>query len=218
MSLYSISDQELLNEIQYTLIETPDNGFSMTTSIWTIPELIQYLNDRQRQILRETGIVMKTSTLNASPEVNRYELPEDCITVRRVAWHSQSGVVKELIRTDPFALDNSASAWGLVLGTPQVYAENATPTQVIELAPAPQDAGYLHLVYIAVETDLSNTGIRCSIPDEFAFYLKYGVLADCWKKAGPGQDLIRAAYCEERFQEAIDLGRALMLHVGGSNV
>jgi hypothetical protein len=88
---------------------------------------------------------------------------------------------------------------------------------VFEVTPVPLDAGYFHIVYIAIETDLSNTGIRCSVPDEFACYIKYGALADCWKKAGPGQDLIRAAYCEERFQEGVDLGRALMLH-GGPNV
>lgn len=216
MSLYSVTDQELLTEIQYVLVETPDGGTTVASGLWTTAELIQYLNDRQRQLLRETGVVMKTGTVNGLAGVARYELPEDCIALRRVAWHAPSGEIKELIRTDPFALDNSGQDWGLMLSTPQVYAESATPTQVFEVSPAPLDSGYFHIVYISIETSLSNTGIRCSIPDEFAPYLKYGVLADCWKKAGPVQDLIRAAYCEERFQEGIDLGRALMLHGGGN--
>ena len=217
MSFFGVSDQELLNEIQYVLVEPPNNGTSMSTTIWTVSEIIQYLNDRQRQLLRETGMVLKTGTVNAIPGVQRHELPEDCITARRVAWHAPSGVIKELVRTDPFALDNMSMAWGTITGTPQVYAESTLPMQQIEVAPAPLDYGYFHLLYISSETPLSNTGVRCSIPDEFDPYVKYGALADCWKKAGRGQDLIRAAYCEERFQEGIDLGRALMLH-GGSNV
>jgi hypothetical protein len=217
MSLYAVTDQELLNEIQYVLVESPNNGASMTTTIWTTAEIIQYLNDRQRQLLRETGVVLKTGTVTGSAGVRRHELPEDCITLRRVAWHRPNGVIKELIRTDPFAADNMSMGWGNTFGTPQIYYESTTPNQVFEVSPTPNDAGYFHILYISTETDLSNSGVRCSIPDEFTAYVKYGVLADCWKKAGPGQDLIRAAYCEERFQEGIDLGRALMLH-GGANV
>lgn len=217
MSLYSVTDQELLNDIQYKLVETANNGASMTTTLWTVPEIVQYMNDRQRQLLRETGIVVKTGTLSGLRGVKRYELPEDCISVRRVAWHSTRNIIKELIRTDPFTLDNMVAAWGNIPGTPQVYLESTTPYQVYEVYPAPLDSGYFHIVYLSVETDLSNTGVRCSVPDEFAMYIMYGALADCWKKAGPGQDLIRAAYCEERFQEGIDLGRALLIH-GGPNV
>lgn len=217
MSFYSVTDQELLNEIQHVLVETPNQGSSMSTDLWTTTEIIQYLNDRQRQLLRETGVVLKTGVVNGLPNVTRYELPEDCITLRRVSWHAPSGVIKELIRSDPFAMDQLVVDWGILTGTPAIYSESATPNQVFEVSPAPLDSGHFHIVFISIETNLSNTGVRCSIPDEFSPYIKYGALADCWKKAGPMQDLIRAAYCEERFQEGIDLGRALMLH-GGPNV
>ena len=215
MSLFNVTDQELLNEIQYALLETPNNGASISSGLWTPTEIISYLNDRQRQLLRDTGVVAKTSIVGGAIGQHRFEAPEDCITVRRVAWHDESGTIKELVRSDQWDFDNLGGVWGMNRSTPKFFTDATLPSQVFEVMPAPTRAGYFQIVYLAIETSLSNSGIRVSVPDELSPYLKWGALADCLSKAGPAQDLIRAAYCEERFAEGLGLAKVMLL--GGSD-
>lgn len=51
------------------------------------------------------------------------------------------------------------------------------------------------------------------IPDTFAVYLKYGVLERVFKMDGEMKDELRARYCGARFQEGVNLARAIMQEV-----
>lgn len=215
MSNYTVTDQQLLEEIQYTLLETPNAGASMTTSCWTIPEIAQYVNDRQRHLVKETGIVAKEAQVSGTIGVKRYRKPSDCITIRRLTWYDTlTATLKSLARTDAWASTNLLHL--TTPSIPKIYLETATPDGQFEIDPTALRPGYFRMVYLAHEGVLSNTGVPLTVPDEFAPYVKYGALADCWKKAGAGQDLMRAGYCEERFDEGIEVGKALMSH-GGTN-
>ena len=57
---------------------------------------------------------------------------------------------------------------------------------------------------------LDGTGVLFNIPDDFVPYIKYGVYADMLGKTGRGQDLLRARYSEQRFQEGVVLTKALL--------
>lgn len=48
------------------------------------------------------------------------------------------------------------------------------------------------------------------IPNIFYPYVKYGVMADMLSKEGEGQDMVRAKYCEDRFQEGIELAKMML--------
>jgi hypothetical protein len=215
---YQVTDQEVLSAVQSILIEPINGGTVMGTNLWTTTELITYLNDRQRQILRETALVAQVIVVPVLAASDRVALPAHVIHVRHVTWVDSVDLHHhELERSDPWIHDHSNGQWDIDLGTPHAYHESALPTCQIELVPAPLNAGTLELIAITTMTDLSNSSIPCSIPDEFTPYLKYGILATCFKKPGPAQDLIRAAYCESRFQEGIELGVALMGHGGASH-
>ena len=51
------------------------------------------------------------------------------------------------------------------------------------------------------------------IPDTFTVYLKYGVLERVFKMDGEAKDELRARYCASRFQEGVNLARAIMQEV-----
>jgi hypothetical protein len=213
MPAYHLTDREVLNEVEYALFEPADSGVTIASGLWTIAELVGYANDRQRRLLRETAAILKTGVVGAPTAVNRVALPADWILTRRVAFQSATGTIQELDGIDTVQADLGLEAWDRDRDIPAVYTEHTLPPSQLQLIPAPRDAGMLHLLYVGMEATLSNNGVFLSVPDEFACYVKWGMLADALRKAGPTQDLERAAYCEERFQEGIELGRFLMSHV-----
>jgi len=69
----------------------------------------------------------------------------------------------------------------------------------------------LDILYTALGSTLSNTGVTVPIPNDFAWYVKWGTMADMLKIQGQANDPIRAEYCEMRFQEGIELAKEIML-------
>ena len=57
------------------------------------------------------------------------------------------------------------------------------------------------------------TDLIQGIPDSFTVYLKYGVLERVFKMDGKMKDELRARYCAARFQEGVNLARAIMQEV-----
>ena len=57
------------------------------------------------------------------------------------------------------------------------------------------------------------TDLIQGIPDSFTVYLKYGVIERVFKMDGEMKDELRARYCAARFQEGVNLARAIMQEV-----
>ena len=222
MSTFNISDQELLNQMQYHLIETPNNGATIGSDLWTTTEWIQYLNDRQRQFLKETGIIVTYRTDPGVIGQQRYELPEGSCGLRRLSWEEQDDpnypTFRSMHRVDTWMLDNMLQTWSTTsAAAPKYYSEINLPTQTFEVAKAPSADGTFHILYLDIEAALSNSGVRLSVPDEFAHYIMWGAIGDCLRKTGPMYDPIRAAYADSRFAEGIALAKLAVSHLEGSN-
>jgi hypothetical protein len=56
------------------------------------------------------------------------------------------------------------------------------------------------------DTELTG-GVLLGIPDDWAWAVKWGALADLLSNEGQGKDPDRAQYCEERFQQALAIAR-----------
>ena len=59
-----MTDQELLEEVQYTLIEPPDGGQSWPSQLWTRNESLEYLNERQDRFIRETHMIIVITNID----------------------------------------------------------------------------------------------------------------------------------------------------------
>lgn len=207
-----MKDQELLGDVQDALLEPRNEGVFVTTPLWTIAELVQYANDRQRHFLDQTGLIAASVKLVTRAAEGRYELGSDYLSIRRVAFEDETGAIRELPPVDAWMADHAVALWGRERARPQTYLETNLPDGKIDLLPPPRDIGQLHLLLITLGTTLSNTGIALTVPDDFAAYVKWGILADALKKAGPAHDPARAEYAEERFDEGILLAQVLMGH------
>lgn len=205
----AVTDQDQLQEIQLVLQE--DGSFS--NGIWSSTEVVAYFNQRQYRFLNESLIVTAIQTLGWIAAVPQQPLPTDWIATVAVAWHDlASGQWSPLPPTDFFEMDHVLGPTGAVTtGFPQGYRDgDTTETLTLGLTPAPASAGEVGLVYVALSEILDGLGQLFTIPDDWVPYLKYGVLADMLAKEGRGRDLLRARYCEQRYQEGIVLAKSLL--------
>jgi hypothetical protein len=208
----SITDQELLGEIQEHLIEPNDGGASWPSSMWAVSEVLSYLNNRQNQFLKDTGILLSRAALLTTPNVLRQPLPTDCMFTQRVVWQSSNGVWNEIPRSDTFEADQAINSWPYnMLPRPQLYSEMEIPTLQIQVMPAPFDAGVLWTLYVALGTTLTGLGVNLTVPDEFAPAIKWGVVSDMLQKVGRALDRGRGAFAESRYQEGVEAARIILL-------
>lgn len=196
-----MTDQQLLNELQYAGLERPNNGASWPSGLWTVAELTSYLNQRQRKFLSDTGCVCtRASIAVALPNVSRQALPGDWIQTRRATWLDNAGAYAPLLHSELWYLDYGMASWETISSpTPLVFMEDVTPTLEMQLAPAPNNSGSVELLYVAIGTALSNSGVAFTVPDDFVWIIKWGILADMFGKIGRAHDPVRAQYAESRY-------------------
>ena len=131
-------------------------------------------------------------------------------------------IYTHLWRDDEFAANAYDQPWMNTASLPSPIAWSAAVTQpyTIQLLPPPGDQGELDLLVIAQGPPLNPlalpNGTPLGIPDNYFWAIKYGALADLLSQEGPGKDLQRAAYCEKRYQEAVQLCRAMPTVINGS--
>jgi hypothetical protein len=207
-----MTDRELLSEIQLAVVEPDDEGATWPSGLWSVDEVLGYLNQRQDQFLRDTAIVSSLDSLDVDivyVDDGIALLPGDWIVTLRAVWKRLTSY-RPLQRMDSWVSDHTRPSWPSVPGTPSMFQEFGGPTLELQLSPIPDVSGSVELLYVALGTELDGSGVDLVIPDEFAPYIKWGVLSDMLSKIGRGQDMTRAQYAEQRFQEGIELARLML--------
>ena len=209
-----MTDQDLLNDIQYRTLETPNAGASLDSALWTIPELISYLNERHRRFIGATRLWMRIASQPVAAGIVNFSLNDfggsaastDLVDIYRLAYLTQASESHELQRGDTWSYDHGPdSTWPTTSGIPESWSIVTEPTVTLRMIPASAQVGTLEAIFTGLGTALGNTGVAINIPDEFAPYLVWGVLADMLSKEGQAHDPARAVYCEKRFEEGIAL-------------
>jgi hypothetical protein len=204
-----VTDQELLDDLQRLVIEPPDLGVTWPSGLWTAAEVLGYLNQRQDRWLKETlGIVswLAQPVVVATPE---QPLPGTWLATRVLLFDtgSQSHPLLRYSRTEA---DRMQQDWRLTPGIPSGYVEQELATKQVSLVPAPLVSGLLLLFAALSGNPMDGTGIQLTMPDDFSPYLLYGVLADMFGKQGRAYDETVCTYCTERWDEGVELARALL--------
>lgn len=188
------------------------------SSMWSRDQIIQYLNDRQRRFINESGITAAVMYQAGQAEQPRYSLPDNLVDIRRVAWANSADPMAytELPRADGWELDHGRTNWPSASAqSPEVYLEDHLPSLTIAVEPAPTDVGEMELIAVTQGTQVDGSGVLLSVPDDFTPYLAWGVRADMLAGEFEGNDPVRAAHCESRFAEGIELARILVSGDGG---
>lgn len=91
-------------------------------------------------------------------------------------------------------------------GTPQCYAMSTQPPLSFDVDVIPNEAGEYEILTVNAGPQLTVTApTLLGIPDDFAWVLKWGALADLLSKESEAKDAARAAYCNKRYQQGLAL-------------
>lgn len=205
---FGVLDTEVLTNVLTSLLETP-----APSGIWTTPQIVAYMNDRQRKFIGDSGITVMVAYQAGQSGQPRYPLPDNVVDIRRIAWANvqDPAAYVELPRADAWEMDHGRTNWPSASDiSPNVYMEDHLPSLTIEVNPVPTDAGDIELTASTDGIALTGAGIPLSIPDDFTPYIAWGVRADMLAAEYEGNDPARAAHCQQRYEEGIELARILV--------
>jgi len=153
-----------------------------------------------RQYLRDTQAIATRTEYAVLALTNPIPVPTDWIATLAAVWRLANGTRIPLTPADAFEVDLMIPTWEATPATPLVILDGDDGTLTIRLAPVPDADGTLELLYVALPTPANGSGVPLSLPDEILDGIRYGTLADLLSKVGRGNDPLRAAYGQERFE------------------
>lgn len=207
----TVTNWDLVTDLQYALLEPPAAGGTWTgTDQFNLAVLSTAIQRRRDQFLRDTGSIL-TNTVTAYspvPASGRIDLDEAVLVVRRATWEpvATGSTLQPLMRTDEWAGTHFAPAWPQSTDLPFCYSTSVVPPITLQLIPPPGADGDLDLVSLN-KGAVVNPAVSAvlGIPNDFAWVVKFGALADLLQGDGLALDPARAAYCEARWKEGIEL-------------
>lgn len=204
----TLTDLDLVTDIQYALMETVGVPWAGTEQ-FTLDDFTKAIQRRRDQFLAETGAVLTRSVIPAAPPPDgRVALSDAIIDVRRAAWVGADGIVAPLYRSDELQADYGMSGWSINPATPSLYSTIVSPPLTVQLMPVPLDVGQLDLLTVNAGATLDPTiPVLLGIPDDFAWVVKWGAIADLLGRDGIARDPDRAAYGEARWRQGVELAR-----------
>lgn len=217
---YTVTNWELIADLQYALLEPAAAGGTWTgTDQFTLAQLSGAVQGVRDQFLRETGAVLsRTETVYAAPPASgRIALDEAVSVVRRAAWRpTASQLLQPLLRTDEWAATHFKPAWPQSTEAPMAYSVSATPPLTLQVIPPPAGEGTLDLVSINQGATIDPlVSSLLGIPDDWAWVIKYGALAELLQHDGLALDPQRGAYCEARYAQGVESARAAAVVLDG---
>lgn len=210
----TLTDRNIIQQLQYALLESVSTQASWPgTSMFTYNDVVGAVSRRRNQFLADTGCFLTRSTqVVASPSIGRQQLSESILAVRHAAWLGASpyGYYSTMWPEDERTLTAAGSSWNTDAGTPEAWSVLASPPITLQLAPPPTASGTLDLLTINTKTfDPATSATVLDVPDNLAPAVKWGALADLLSLDGPARDLPRAAFCQQRYEQYVAMGKYL---------
>lgn len=205
----TFTDRAIMEQIQYAVIEPPDDGQTWPSGLWSMAEVAEYLDQRQNKFLKDTHAQFGIANIPVTANYNEYNLPGDWISTIRVLWIDEDDNMVELPRSDTWEADNGIPTWSYVAGTPKIFYDGGRPI-TIRLMPIPDTAGTLQVHYVPYSALIDGSGETFTLPSEFVPFVRYGAIADMLSKVGRAQDQSRAEYCAKRYQMGVEIARLLL--------
>lgn len=214
---YSVTDVDIAQLILLHLLEPPLVPGTVWTGTgqFTFPQLVSAVQNRLTRFLGESGCVVSTSTvpINAGPPIPEVYLPNVTIDVRRATWVNIAGKHTVLWRSDEWAMNSFLpDRLQTPADPPRAYSVFNSPPIGMQLAPPPLNSGSLDLLTInsGVTVALNpQNPVILQVPDDLCWAIKWGAMADLLNSDGPCRDYERAKYCEQRYQEGVQVARLL---------
>ena len=214
---YHVTDVEIANNVLAALLEPPLAAIWSGSGQFTLTQLQAALQGRLNRFLSDTGCRVSQQTIpGPSPPDDIATLPDAALDVRRAAWVPLPGQAPlnpplpayPLGRLDEWAEQAYVPDAEQNPTQPYSYSVFGTAPLQIRMVPPPINEGNVDCLFVQAGPALNiniSAPVILPIPDDLTPSLKWGVLADMLGSDGPCRDAARAAYCEQRYQEFVQV-------------
>jgi hypothetical protein len=195
----TLTVSQLVTEIQYHLMETP----AFSTDQFTLAQIRTAVERRRSQFIGDTAcVVTRHTVIVPGGSSGLVPLPNNAVGVRRASFSDVGGRHVTLRHSDErYALAYSES-WR-THGQPRSYTTSAQSQRHLQLIPPPAVGGVVELLLVTTVD-----GDTLGVPDDVAWGVKYGALADLLLDQS-SLDPLRAQSCQDMYDAAVQLALAM---------
>jgi hypothetical protein len=204
----TLTDVYCYTQMQAMLLEPMSGGTWTGTTQFNISDLSQALQTRRDEMLQVSNANQSLmASIATTPNTRRTFLPDTVIDVARARWIPKSGSPVTLYRDDTVALEFYESPlYQISPGTPQTYQMSSEPPLSFDVDIPPSQPGTYEAIVLQSGTAFDPpTPTLLGIPDDFAWVLIWGALADLLGRESEATDRQRSAYCLKRYQDGLTL-------------
>jgi hypothetical protein len=201
----TLTTTSLYTIIEYHLLEPPVGAGAWTGSAqFALSDIQNAVTQRLNELLGASGCSITQSLIAASP--GRTALPVTTLDLRRVAFIPATGFgpPSTLWQDDSWAWESFEYDYTtLPQGIPTTYAQNTQPLLTFDVDRNLSVAGQYELLTTQAVTGASGSSVI--VPDDWAWVIKWGALADLLGRESNSKDMVRQGYCEQRFAQGMSL-------------
>jgi hypothetical protein len=203
----NFTNQNIIDFINVQLIESISN-LTPNSDLYKLDTILKYIDKRVDSFLNYTGLNVGLNNYPVINNENKIEIANNLLDIINVSFKNENNIYTTLDIEDEedlryFNFDIFSNP-----NTPKYYSRLESSSNIIRLYPYPNVNGSLELLTIQGrdKSILATIGDLLLIPMNLMPYIKWGVLADMLSQDGVGQDLSRAAYCLQRWNEGLIIG------------
>jgi hypothetical protein len=203
--------QDVLNLINIYLMENISDA-NLTSELYELSNILKYIDKRLDLFLLKTGLNVDIHEQDFQSTQIYNELPDYLLDIIRVSFkdtNENSNKFYKLFEEDEGSLESFKYNYNLEQTEfPKYFTRVLHSDNVIRVYYGANN-GTLRIIGIIGrnKAEQLTTGSTLLLPPNLIPYLKWGVLADLLSEDGHGQDLSRAEYCKQRWEEGIIVGK-----------
>lgn len=200
----TLTDNYLYALMEYHLLEPTTGGVWSGSNQFSIADLSQALSRRRNEVLQASACNMGETAPAITPGTSVATLADTVLDVRRVRWLPVTGDPVTLQRGDVLSFQRFTPDYAQATAPPLRWDVLGSPPQDITLDTLTPVPGVIQVLGINGAIDfVPPSAHSLLVPDDWAWVLKFGALADVLTKEQEGRDLERADYCRKRYVEGM---------------
>lgn len=212
--LRTVTDTQVYTMMEYHLLEPPTGSTWTGTHMFSIADLAGALQRRRDEIIQVSNCNCTVITVPSIPNQHRFQLPTNVLALLRTRFIPQplkppttTPKPVTLYRDDTLALEyyepvSLQSASNL----PETFAVSTEPPLSFDVNRPPTYEGTYECLISQAGVPLNPpSSILLGVPDDFAWVAKWGALADLLGRESEATDRQRAAFCEKRYSDGLQL-------------
>jgi len=215
LTAFNLDYQFILDCINFHLIENI-SSINQTSEITSLDEILKFARNRVNQFQFKTGLILSKKLFDMNPpNDNKVVINDEILDVIRAAYVNLDELtnpdeVFPLNREDENSIGYfNRTAFNSTVEIPEFYTAILGNLNTIKIYPLPANLGKLEIISIngIPSTNILALGTKVGIPDNLVPYIKWGVLADIYSKDGVAYNPSMSAYCEDRWNEGLIVGK-----------